>query len=176
MGIQLQSSNPLGSSIQAGELDDDSVTAAKIHDDVPFASSQQLLAPAIFDTVVQGTWAGQVVTDHYGCGYIHNGGSSTDGDEITAKILLMKGTYRLKCFCRTVATAGILDVEIDGSQIAQFDLYSAVDTQNVEMEQTGITVASSGIKTLGLKINGKNGSSSNYRAWVAIMSFERTGA
>lgn len=84
-----------------------------------------------------------------------------------------QGTYTLILFGKTHTAYGIIDVDIDGDEIASFDLYGA-NTDNVRQVQTGITVSSAGIKTLKLRVDGKNASSSAYYCAFTYLALIKT--
>lgn len=84
-----------------------------------------------------------------------------DLENFLYKAYLGAGTYTLQMILRTSTNYGILDIDIDDTEVASFDLYSA-DTYNVTKTQTGIVVASAGLKTIKLRVDGKNASSTDH--------------
>ena len=69
--------------------------------------------------------------------------------------------------------AGIVDIYIDADEVASFDPYGGAGV-STSYTDTGNVVATSGLKTITLKIDGKNGSSSNYFVRLQAIFFYRT--
>jgi len=131
------------------------------------------ILPYAYSSVGQGTWALIINAAYLFCGYIYNT-SHTDGDNISYDIYLDAGTYTLCVLHSTINNCGILDVDIDATEVDTFDCYSAAPVVNVKATQTGIVIASAGRKTLKLRVDGKHASSSDYYAVVNWISLWRT--
>lgn len=135
-------------------------------------NSQAIILPSDYTTIGQGTWVVFVSTTKFLNGCFLSGG--TNGDNVNFKVYLMAGTYTLNYFCFTNANVCISTVAIDGVDKASFDLYSVGAVDNVIKTQAGITVSTSGIKTINVRANSKNVSSSGYQNNFAYMTFYRT--
>jgi hypothetical protein len=68
----------------------------------------------------------------------------------------------------------VLDIDIGGTEVASFDTYAAVAMYNVEKSQTGINIATSGIKELRLRVDGRNVASSGYLMSLIALTIYRT--
>ena len=100
--------------------------------------------------------------------------SSVNTAWIIYKVFLAKGTYSLfGRFYKATAT-GILDVDIDASEVASFDTYAGSGSWANLMSSAGITIASSGLKDVRLRIDGKHASSSGYEISVEGLTWART--
>lgn len=118
------------------------------------------ILPFSYDSMGQGNW--EYVYEQYGYteGLIYNS-SNTDGDNISYIVSLPKGTYTFILFGKTHPAYGIVDIDINDTEVASFDLYGT-NTDNVRQVETGIEITESGVKTLKLRVDGKNPSASNY--------------
>ena len=98
-----------------------------------------------------------------------------DGEYITYKIWLDAGTYTfLLCHIKG-GNGGLCDIYIDAVEIGSADQYNAATTYNQSYRVDGIVIATSGIKVVKFLIDGKNASSSGYKAWISYFSLWRTG-
>lgn len=131
------------------------------------------LLPHSYSAIIQGTWAPVDLADQWARWPLVNT-SGNNGDEIHWQAYLDKGTYRLCLLTITGDSGGIVDVNIDAAEVASFDLYSAVQIENVRRVKIDIAVATAGLKTIKLKIDGKNPSSSNYSIAISYVSLWRT--
>jgi len=131
------------------------------------------ILPYAYSAAGQGTWALIINAAYLFCGYIWNS-THTDGDNISYDIYLDAGTYTLCVLHSTINNCGIIDVDIDATEVDSFDCYSAGAVVNVKTTQTGIVIASAGRKTLKLRVDGKHASSSDYYAAVNWISLWRT--
>lgn len=92
-------------------------------------------------------------------------GNSTkaNGDNISYKAYPQKGTYTLQVrFAYKGDDRGIVDIDIDAAEVGSYDLYNAATSYNPLYKVTGINIATSGLKTIRFRLDGKNGASSNY--------------
>jgi len=119
------------------------------------------LQSAMHDTVVQGTWGYLVNNNQWGACYT-NSFAVADGDEITWDVYLEAGTYTLMFLTNQSIDRGIAEIRIDAALVATLDMYAAIPSWNFRMTQAGIVVAAAGFKTISLKINSKNGASTDY--------------
>ena len=127
-----------------------------------------------YQSVGQGTWAwvSTGMTPLFNMAFRNT--TENDGDNVTYSLWLSKGTYTMRVLCQTDATNAIVDIYIGGSEIASFDTYSASDVENVVFTETGISVASSGLTTLKVDVDGKNPSSANYKLYLTMINLWRT--
>lgn len=125
-------------------------------------------------TSVQGTWAVNFDANYYGAFRFDNGGSRAQNDEITYQVFLMAGTYTFSLYQRKSTDIGIATISIDGSSIGTIDGYAAAPAVNSKSDITGAVVASSGLKTISIKMATKNGSSTHYGLYGGYMVWTRT--
>jgi hypothetical protein len=133
-----------------------------------------LIFPAFFDSVVQGNFL--VVGDpNYFFGAKFYNSSNANGDQVNYKVYMGVGIYTFKFLHAEHTTFGILKLLIDGIEKASFDCYNSEGSQwNIIDTQEGIEVTEAGIKTVSLKIDGKNASSSGYYMNVSALYLYRT--
>ena len=136
-------------------------------------SGHIVILPPSYESIGQGTWALYYGTSQYLYGEWHNS-SKTDGDNITYKVHLDAGTYTLMMVTRHQSTSGILDIDIDGVEVASIDLYAEGLSHDNRDIQTGIVVADTGLKSLQLRIDGKNGGATDYYAFFSYIVLWRT--
>lgn len=181
--VRYQSGSTLGSSIQTAELDNASVTTAKIADGAVTAAKinggglgQNLTINAWqYDSVIGGTWARSVATDQYLAGVIHNISGAADGQGVIYKVFLNAGTYDIAVTHGTGNGKGIIKFK-NGSDtvLATLDTYTAGNVESVSTLISGVTVATDGLLTLKVMVDGKNGSSSGYIIFLNGFTFHRT--
>jgi len=128
--------------------------------------------PGIID---QGTFSFNALGSAYmGWGYL-DVSSHANNDGFHYMVNLEAGTYTLKIIATVAVTAPILQVRIDGVEVAAFDTYNAGGTVgNTVFTQAGITVTGSGRKNLSFRSNGKNGASSDYYFRIQVIELIRT--
>lgn len=124
-------------------------------------------------TVVQGTWVRSIDTQQPFATYL-NSTSDAQNDEITYQVGLAAGTYKVLMSYVKVSNGGIYTLALDGSSFGTVDGYAAGNTFNQYSEITGVVVATSGVKTLSVKMATKNASSSAYRGIFTVINFMRT--
>jgi hypothetical protein len=125
-----------------------------------------------YQSIGQGEWtSGETLSQALATRWYNNG---VNLDNISYNVYLAAGTYTLRLLCHTDIDHGILDIDLDGVEIASFDGYSAATTWNVLQTQTGIVVATAGIKTLKLRVDGKNASSTSYIVEFTTITLWRT--
>jgi len=131
------------------------------------------IIPLSYDSIGQGAWNWYKESNYLLNGLFVNG-SNADNDSINYKLYLEKGTYTLLYISNTNNNYGIAGIYIDGVHIVDFDCYSVALAITVNNKQTGIKITNSGIKTLQIKINGKNPASSDYFAGIEYIALWRT--
>jgi len=131
------------------------------------------IIPLSYDSIGQGAWNWYKESNYLLNGLFVNG-SNADGDSVNYKVYLEKGTYTLLYVSNTNNNYGITGIYIDEDHIVDFDCYSAGLVITVSNKQTGIVIANSGLKTLKVKINGKNPLSSDYYTGIEYIALWRT--
>lgn len=130
------------------------------------------ISPLSYDSIGQGTWAIGISSNQV-LNYIFSNTSGVDGDNLSYKVYLAAGTYTLQLYTASHTDRGIADFDIDGVEVASFDLYVGVGWNTVKT-QTSIAVATSGLKTLRVRADGKNESSSSYVIPLTSIALWRT--
>lgn len=126
--------------------------------------------PIIYESIGQGDWG----LNKSGHGWFENdvtGGTPLDGDNVSYRVYLSAGTYTLKLVALESAYCGIHDIDIDGTEVASFDMYDAYNYMKVKT-QTDIAITSTGWKTLRVRIDGKNASSVGYFSYINLIYLE----
>jgi len=147
----------------------------KYHDDNTISDSQGRveIAPFAYSSIGQGTFSFWIQDINIPFAYVFRNTSTADGDNISYDIYLDAGTYTLRILHMRYGSAGILDVDIDGVEVASFDLYRATYAVTLSTE-TSISIATAGRKTLRLRIDGKHADSSDYAMYIIWISLWRT--
>lgn len=128
-----------------------------------------LIYPYAYDSI-QGGWLFNTFTDQH-CRTFY---SNADQDFLTFNTFLAQGTYRLDVLSVKWQNSGITDIDIDGVEVGSYDGYAAALQANVLFSFSGISVATTGIKTIKVRNDGKNPSSGFYQAHISCMRFVRT--
>lgn len=126
-----------------------------------------------YNSIGQGTWGLFGDVNQLCSGVLYNS-SNANGDNVSFNVYLAAGTYVLRILCFTSSYQGINDYDIDATEVASFDLYSLATAYNVLKTQTGIVIATSGLKTIKLRVHGKNGSSLGFYANFTTLALWRT--
>jgi len=121
-----------------------------------------------------GTWTLTYDGAYWG-NYFFGNSTNANGDNVSFSTALPAGIYKLQIFCPASYWNPIIDVYIDADKIAAIDTYLSSGNQAKTFEETGIAVATGGVKTIKFTINGKNASASTYRFRMYAFSFIRTG-
>lgn len=129
--------------------------------------------PLSYSAIGQGTWAQGLDALYYLNARWRNT-TQTDGDNISYQVYLAAGTYKLGILVHGWDTSGIMDIDIGGAEVASFDLYSSGTVKNSWQTQASIAIATAGLKTLTIRADGKNGSSSAYLLEYSILCLWRT--
>lgn len=132
------------------------------------------ILPSSYNAIGQGTWAYVLTATEFLGGIWGNSGTHADGDNISYKVYLAAGTYTLGMLCLKTSDRGIADFDIDAGEVASFDLYDAGALRNQWVTQASISVTTAGLKTLKLRIDGKNGSSSDHVVAFQYIALWRT--
>lgn len=132
------------------------------------------LIPPAYERVDSGTWVIGNHNDAYYLGRFFYNSSGGDGDSVSYETYLAAGTYTFFFLAVKAGNRGILDIDIEGTEVASFDQYDAGGGYQYYLEETGITVATSGIKTITFRVDGRNGSSSGYYSGWSFAALWRT--
>jgi hypothetical protein len=150
--------NILGSSVEASEITDATITNAKLNTNV--GSRYKIYFPTQYDSVTAGTWTlSRDENYHYDQVMNSNG---ADSEEIVYKIWLPKGNTTFYIYLKKGTNGGILEVLLDTTSQGTIDCYNGSATYN-NRESVSLTVSEAGQYDLKLKCNGKNASSSGYQ-------------
>lgn len=153
--------NVLGTTIELGELN-----TGVLH-------TPAFIFAITDGTVGQGTWS-TVATNVYG-NYGFQNDTAADGDNITFTRFLAQGTYTVCTQVFKRSAGGILKIDIDADTVHTHDTYHASTANNHGGITTGISVTTSGYKTIKIKVDGKNASSSSYSLRMGLVTINRTG-
>lgn len=142
-------------------------------DDIPNIGSHVNVFAGAFPVVGQGNWIVQRNANAYfNMAWINF--SYANLDNSTTKTWIPAGTYTLYCYVTKGPNCGILDIDIEGSEKASFDLYYSYAGAAILESQAGIVITTSGLKDLRIRVDGKNASSSSYLVQVSAISMVRT--
>lgn len=130
-----------------------------------------LLGPS-YSAIGQGVWTIMTSGSQW-AGFIHNGNGDADGDNISFEAYLAEGTYTLGLLALIGDSLAIVDIDIEGSEVASFDLYYATPQYNQRFTQADIAIASSGLKTITLRVDGRNASSTGWACYFTYIAFWR---
>lgn len=124
--------------------------------------------PTIIETVY--------TSQPYNVYFITDSDADGDSDEYSANILTSTGTWSFDALGISGPSLGKTDMLLDDSVISSdaYDWYSASITAARHQTVTGVSITKPGAHTLKLKINGKNGSASEYRLGVTCVTGKRT--
>ncbi|MBA7582388.1 hypothetical protein ES708_24316 [subsurface metagenome] len=126
-----------------------------------------------WDSIGQGNFSHHTTIDQYLANYLRGNGN-VDGDNISYKAYLAAGTYTLLyCYLQT-PMGGIVDIDINGSEVGSVDTYNANTRYNQFYKVTGIVIPSAGLKTIRLRVDGRNPSADYYFLPVCFISLWRT--
>jgi hypothetical protein len=105
-------------------------------------------------------------------GYLQSSGAQNA--EVSWKVALGAGTWRIDWITLKANNAGIYTVYLDATSVGTGDAYNGSTTYNNPLSITEISVAASAIYTLKFKMETKNGSSSAYYGFLEWISLTRT--
>ena len=150
-----------------GDQGDQGATGADVQ------SGHVTIFPSCYDSIGQGVWIWGTDNNFILNGRFYNS-SFADGDELSYKISLSSGVYTLHLLATKNLNCGIMKFYVDDVEIASFDRYNSSVMYNVIFRQTGITINTSGLKTLKVKCVGKNVLSTGYFISIQNISLWRT--
>lgn len=99
--------------------------------------------------------------------------SGAQNDEVVWDVALSAGTWSVFLVFHRYTTRGIATVYFDATNVGTIDMYGT-DGPNTRGSITGISQATTALVALKLKMETKNGSSSGYGAWLALIGLIRT--
>jgi hypothetical protein len=172
MGFISSAGSALGSTIENAEISNGSVTLEKT-DGVSGEGGFSL--DYLNPSVINGTWEVVYSVSVYPYTWLIRNGSAVqaaNGNEINYDVFLSKGTYKLIIYFWKSSDFGILDVYYDGVEVGSQDCYAAGSSMD-KVEITGITGTGEN-STIRLVVDGKNGSSADYRVWITGIILQRT--
>lgn len=104
-------------------------------------------------------------TSAVGLGYVAEAfvANADLGDTIAWNVEMAAGTWSIRALWYSDTTSGIYTVKIDGTSVGSFDFYGASPAMNVSGTITGVSVPSSGAKTLTFEATGTSGSDYLFR-------------
>ena len=158
--------------IVTAKILDGDITAAKLGTDIAIGGVQNVLL-RFYNSIGQGTYAHSISATYDG-NYQFESTTDADGDNVSYKVYLPAGTYKCHLVHNTGPTSGITDIEVDGNVEGSLDFYTAGGVGNATSSVAGIVIATTGLKTITLKTNGKNGASGGYKQDLIKMYWERT--
>ena len=131
------------------------------------------LLPLSYSAVNAGTWATWVDAESF-FGWVFGNSTHDDLDEVDYQAYMAAGTYTFMILINKSPESGILDIDVNGVEVASFDLYTAGWSRNNRLTQAAIAIATSGLKTITFRVDGKHASSTNHYAIYAYACFWRT--
>jgi hypothetical protein len=139
----------------------------------PAGEGHILLAFFNYNAADAGSWNPQFESSCFLGGNIYNS-THNDLDQISWKAFLAAGTYTLRVVYGKAGNQGIADFYIDDVEVGSVDMYAASASLNNIYTVTGITVSTSGLKTIKAKVEGKNISSGDHYIKITSITFWRT--
>jgi len=130
------------------------------------------ILPLSYEAIGQGTWEVAAPSAEL-VGTLTNN-PPNDLDNLSYEAYLAAGTYTILLVGQHGAGGGIVDIDIEGTEVATFDLYNAATVKNQLDEDAGNVIATAGIKTITLRLHGKHASSAAYRLQFNYLVLWRT--
>lgn len=130
------------------------------------------ILPLSYNAIGQGDWATWNNASSFMPHYLSQI-TPANSDNITYNAYLEAGTYTLMLIYHKNTTGGIMDIDIDGTEVGSVDQYGSLSWNN-RYVVTGISITASGIKPIRLRMDGKNASSSSYKGWIVYFALWRT--
>jgi len=158
---------PVGSALRAMM---GAANAAPLFDDEPWLVNVHVFMTPISHVNFNSNSAGNT-NNLYSALRISSGAQN---DEINFEVLLGAGTWTFELIHEKNTNVGIYSVQLDGVEKGTIDGYAASQTRDVRSQITSITVATTDVYTLKLKMATKNGSSSSYLGAINHIQFKRT--
>ena len=156
----------LGTTIQGAEIDDGAITEIKTDGSVAGATIN--LNTWQWESVDAGTWTTNINAVKYGAQYVTNT-STSNGDALTYKVFLPKGTYKIAVLQNKHTTMGIVDFKFNTVEKTSMDFYGAT-VDNFKQESANFFITESDTYNMQLIVDGKNGSSTGYGVQIIALS------
>lgn len=137
------------------------------------APSRIEIFPQLHATVVQGSWGDNIDASQLFSNFFYNA-SAAQNDEVTFPIYLKAGTWELQMLVVQLSSSGIATILLDNVSQGTLDTYQAGFNYNIIKTLSGISVATSGLKTLSIRMATKNASASSYRINVTMITLLKT--
>lgn len=124
------------------------------------------------DSTEQGTWSVQEDETNINNFFFTNT-TAANADAVSFKVGLVAGTYSLIVIYAKSTDTAIIQVNLNGVQIASIDSYNGSTTRENVSRTNSISV-SNGLVNLQIKANGKNASSSSYKVLIQGIAIVKT--
>jgi len=121
--------------------------------------------PMAYQSIGQGTWALNADANHM-FAFTWRNITHADADEISYNVFLEKGTYTIAILGEKSIDLGIMDIDIDAGNVGTIDWYNGAQVRNSWNTVTSVAVATAGVKSLTVRVDGKNASSSDH--WLVF--------
>jgi len=125
-----------------------------------------------------GVWAVTIDAGQLHNGYVDNTGASANLDNISYKLCLKIGTYTLNFHTTEGPSHGIVDIDLiigaSTTEVASFDCYAVGLAKNIKKTQAGIAIMVPGLYELKARLDGKNGASAGFDAYIELITLYRT--
>ena len=123
---------------------------------------------------IQGTWTTSIDPAMETNAVFYNVTSHADADEINYIATFTAGTYNLDVLHWKVGSMGIFKIYVGATLYKTIDGYAAVEDQNVYNRTTGLNITETGVQTVRVVIDGKNGAASDHKCAIQKLVFTRT--
>ncbi|MBA7578299.1 hypothetical protein ES708_20161 [subsurface metagenome] len=131
------------------------------------------IIPENYDSIGQGTWTTLLTADYF-FHFVFYNTTADNRDNLSYKLYLAAGIYTLRTMYHKGPTNGIAAIDIDGVEVESIDQYASNYPKNLTSTKTGIIIATPGVKTLRLRADGKNPSSTAYELNFSYFTLWRT--
>lgn len=156
----------------SSQVADAAITNSKLGTDIAIGG-RVIIMPNAVDVVGAGTWAvSHNALANYAFQVVNT--TSADQDNCTFYCYLSAGTWTLNALVHKDSDRGIIKIYVAGTLVATFDLYNAAQALNQVATQAAIAIATNGNKAILVKVDGKNGASSDYYCSLSALEFVRT--
>jgi len=137
------------------------------------AGGRQLAVGTHYQNIVQGTWTSNQGSGHMLGIYLQTTTTAIN-DEVEYAFDLPAGTYDIILLVQSGSSFGKAHIIIDDVDVGNLDTYDSPGGANVKLTLSGIVITSTGVQTVGVSADSKNGSSSDYTLLIQAIEFVRT--